>query len=70
MNNLNTNPNVAEYDDVYQAIIDMHKGLSEAESHKANAKLILTLANHIGDAGVVAEATDLARRSTLEWREE
>ncbi len=66
---LTTKPNLEDYDEVYQQIIDMHAGLSEEESQNANAKLILTLANHIGDANVIREAADLARDSTLQWRD-
>jgi hypothetical protein len=50
-------------DDVYDAIIRMHDGLSDAESAQANARLILILANHIGDADVIREAAALARRT-------
>lgn len=48
-------------DDIYEAVIAMHEGLDEAESERANARLILLLANHIGDAEVVREAARLAR---------
>ena len=67
---LNTKSNLADYDDVYQMIIDMHLGLTDEESQSANAKLILALANHIGDASVIAEAVNIARDNTLEWRKE
>ena len=40
-----------------------HQGLSEAESHTLNARLVLILANHIGDLAVLQEALALARRS-------
>lgn len=60
----------ADPDAVYQDIIDMHKGLSDEESLAANAKLVLLLANHIGDPEAIAEATRLARENTLEWRKE
>ncbi|GHF18054.1 hypothetical protein GCM10017044_10700 [Kordiimonas sediminis] len=52
-------------DDVYQLIIDMHKGLSDEESQLVNAKMIVLLANHIGDAAIIAEAAQLARDNTL-----
>jgi Protein of unknown function (DUF2783) len=48
-------------DDFYEALIDMHQGLSDEESEAANARLILLLANHIGDIGVLREALRLAR---------
>lgn len=48
-------------DDIYQAIINMHAGLEEAESARVNARLILVLANHIGDPEIIAEAARVAR---------
>jgi Protein of unknown function (DUF2783) len=52
-------------DDFYDALIRAHEGLSDDESHTLNARLVLILANHIGDLNVVQEAIALARR-TLE----
>ncbi len=60
MANLNTTRNVPGADDVYQMLIDAHEGKTKAESDAFNARLILTLINHIGDAQVVAEALALA----------
>ncbi len=67
-NNLIKTPNLSDYDAVYQMIIDMHTDLSDEESEKANAKLILTLANHVGDPVVIKEAVDLIRANTIAWR--
>jgi hypothetical protein len=50
-------------DDFYEALIRAHEGLSQAESHTLNARLVLILAHHIGDFRVVQEALALARRS-------
>ena len=47
-------------DDFYQMLIDAHRDLSEADSAKLNAKLILLLANHIGDLEVLKQALSLA----------
>ena len=56
-----TEPNLAAPDDFYAALTELHRGLSAEESAKASAKLILLLANHIGDAAVLDEALALAR---------
>jgi len=58
---LNTDPNLASPDAFYEALIDMHRGLSEAQSEIVNAKLILVLANHIGDFEVLGQAMKIAR---------
>jgi Protein of unknown function (DUF2783) len=50
-------------DDFYEALIRAHEGLSDAESHTLNARLVLILANQIGDLAVLQEALALARRS-------
>ena len=60
MANLDLTRNTPRADDVYQMLIDAHEGKSKAESDAFNARLILTLINHIGDAQVVAEALALA----------
>ncbi len=66
---LNLTANIQDADGMYQLIVDMHQDLTEEESLSANAKLILLLANHIGDPVVIAEATSIARGDTLAWRE-
>jgi hypothetical protein len=54
-------PNIQAPDDFYQALIDTHRDLDDAASQLVNAKLVLLLANHIGDLGVLREAFALAR---------
>lgn len=63
MAHLKTHPNIAEPDRFYERLIDLHRDLDEAGSAAANARLILVLANHIGDIGVLEEALALAGRS-------
>ncbi len=60
MAKLNTKPNLPQADDAYQLIIDLHEGCSEQESHRRNAKLVLCLANHIGDLEVLSQAVAIA----------
>ena len=48
-------------DDFYQMLIDAHRGLSAEDSARLNARLILLLANHVGDLTVIREAIDQAR---------
>lgn len=63
-NHLRTELQIARADDFYQDLIDLHAGLSDAESQKLNAKLVLILANHIGDMNVLEEAIECAKRSS------
>jgi anthranilate phosphoribosyltransferase len=60
---LKREPNVKDPDRLYAAIIDAHNGLSDADSVAFNARLVLLLANHIGDEAVLREALEVARKS-------
>ncbi|WP_028878447.1 DUF2783 domain-containing protein [Terasakiella pusilla] len=61
---LNTKPNIASPDDFYQDLIDLHRDLSDEESRDLNARLILLLANHIGDMDILKAAMSAARKDT------
>lgn len=52
-------------DDFYQMLIDAHRGLSPEDSARLNARLILLLANHVGDLSVIRAAVALAREGLL-----
>ncbi len=60
---LNRNPGIADPDALYAALIDAQRDLTDAESVALNARLILLLANHIGDMAVLREAIAAARKS-------
>jgi hypothetical protein len=49
-------------DDFYELLINTHRELSDEQSEQLNARLILILANHIGDIGTLREALQLARQ--------
>jgi len=72
MPDLNTQPNFGRPaeryrqaytpgDDFYEMLIAGHQGLSDAQSELMNARLVILLANHIGDLNVLREAIDRAR---------
>jgi hypothetical protein len=48
-------------DDFYEALIGAHEGLSDDDSERLNARLVLLLANHIGDLNVLNAALKAAR---------
>jgi Protein of unknown function (DUF2783) len=58
---LNTQPDIDRPDDFYQALIEAHAGLSEEQSAALNARLILLLANQVGDLETLKEAIAAAR---------
>ncbi len=55
MTQFKTQLNLVDPDGFYAALIKLHEGLSEQESHRLNAKLILMLANQIGERAVLFE---------------
>ncbi len=70
---LNTQPNFTEPgvphrwaytpgDAFYDALIAAHRGLTDEQSELLNARLVLLLANHVGDLDTLREALALARR--------
>ena len=48
-------------DDVYQALVELHRGLDDDQARLVDAKLILLLANHVGDRQILEEAIAKAR---------
>ena len=56
-----TSPNFSAADDFYEALIDAHHDLDNVQSLALNARLVLLLANHIGDFGVLKQALNAAR---------
>ena len=57
---LHREPRLADPDAFYQALMDAHRGLDEAASRKLDARLVLILANQVGDMAVLREALALA----------
>ncbi|WP_353474372.1 DUF2783 domain-containing protein [Salipiger sp. H15] len=51
----------ARGDEVYEALMTAHEGLSEEESHALNVRIVLLLANRIGDADVLKDIFETAR---------
>jgi hypothetical protein len=65
MSALNTQPNLERPDELYERLLAAHRGLDDAQSAKVNAKLVLLLANHIGDARVIDAAIAAAREDVV-----
>ena len=59
---LNTAPNIPDPDGFYADLLGAHDGLSEDESIALNARLVLILANHIGDRAILREALAAASK--------
>jgi anthranilate phosphoribosyltransferase len=63
MSKLDTASRFADPDAAYVALVEAHRGLSAEASVALNMRLVLVLANHIGDLDVLQEAIALAKSS-------
>ena len=67
---LSTSSNFSKPDDAFRAIVEAHRGLTEAQSADFDAALVLILANHIGDIDVLREAITLAKRRVIDAQQQ
>jgi hypothetical protein len=63
MSELVQSPNLEDPDGFYAGLVTAHQGLPDEASALLNARLVLILANHIGDREVLRQALALARAS-------
>ncbi len=61
MSTVTLTANISGGDDFYEELLSAHDGLTKAESDSYNARLILILANHIGDRAVLSDAIQAAK---------
>ena len=61
MSTLHTEPRIADPDGFYEELINSQRDLTDEQVELMNAKLVLILANHIGDRSVLSAALSLAR---------
>ena len=54
-------PNIPDPDGFYEELINAQRDLSDEQAELMNAKLILVLANQVGDRATLSEALALAR---------
>ncbi len=59
---MNTTLNFQDADTFYEQLLDAHAGLTPAQSELLNARLILILANQVGDAQVLQACIEAAAR--------
>ncbi len=57
---LELQPNIADPDGFYQELIDSQRDLTDAEAQMMNCRLVLVLANHIGDREALRQALRVA----------
>ena len=62
---LNHQPNITSPDSFYEELIHAQRDMNDDQADMLLAKLVLILANHVGDRAVLSEALALARSNTL-----
>ena len=60
---LDSQANIQQPDDFYQALIDAHVGLTDEQSAALNARLVLLLATQVGDLATLQQVIAAARES-------
>lgn len=60
---LDLEPRLTDHDELYDELVALQAGLSDHDAMKTMARLILLLANEVGDRARVREAIRLARRT-------
>lgn len=60
---LRLEPNIQDPDGFYDELLGVHQDLSKDQSDALNARLILILANHIGDRAVLSDALKIAQKT-------
>ena len=60
---MNTAPNIKDADGFYEHLLDAHQGLSRDASEALNARLILLLANQIGNTQVLTTCIEAAKKA-------
>jgi Protein of unknown function (DUF2783) len=63
MAKLVTDSRFQDPDAAFRMLVEAHRGLTEADSAALNARMLLILANHIGDIEVLRQALELARKN-------
>ena len=58
---MKTAQNLQDPDGLYEQLLDVHEGLTPEQSQLFDARLILLLANQVGDAKVLKECIDAAK---------
>ena len=59
---MNIQPNITDPDAFYAALIAAHEGLSDEQSAELNARLVLLLANQVGEAALLLDCIKAARK--------
>ena len=60
---MKTTLNLQDADTFYEQLMDAHAGLSREQSQLLNARLILLLANQVGDAKLLRECIEAAGKT-------
>ena len=60
---VNLQPNIEDADRFYEELLEAHEGLTVEQSFELNARLLMLLANQVGNGDVLSRCIDLAKDS-------
>lgn len=63
---MKTKANFQDADAFYECLLDAHQGLNREESELLNSRLILILANQLGDTALLKSCIEAARPAPVE----
>lgn len=58
---INLKPNIENPDAFYELLTDAQRDMSDEDANDMNARLVLVLANHVGDLSDLRQAIELAK---------
>ena len=70
MSELILEPNFSDADAFYAALADIHRDRSPQQSEQINARLILLLANQVGDQAILQQALAIASQLDSETQDD
>jgi len=70
MTNLKLEPNFSDADAFYAALADIHRDRSPRQSEQINARLILLLANQVGEQAILQQALEIASQLDSETQDD
>lgn len=65
---MRSDPHIPDPDGFYEAWLNAHQGLSDAESSDLDTRLVLLLANQVGDQSLLLECIAAARAAATRAR--
>lgn len=67
---LTLSPNIPDSDSFYEELVNAQRDMDNDQAQRMMAKLVLLLANHVGERALLSEAIRIARDNTLKSKKQ